>query len=918
MNNNRKIIFITLLTLVALYSIYPTIIYFTLPKDKRNDQVYFLKHIPKFFPKSHIKLGLDIQGGVQLVLGVNLQEAIENRLGRLGTEVLRWSKDNNYPVTTAYVVKGEQKLRIEFKENADIGKFREHFIKEFGGGFKVIKRTNKYVDYTYSDQYAANIKKAAEEQAERVIRTRVDKWGVSEPLIARRSDGSILVQLPGFSDPQKAKDLLGRTAQLKFKIVDDEFKGFDEIVSKIPENIKVERQGSLLHFVSEDKDVLEKLLSDKVPQDKELLFEREEIAGGKKYRFKSYVVYAATELSGEDILDAWVSLDNSSRFENKPAVSLKFTGSGAKRFADITGENVGKLLAIILDNEVVSAPQIRQKIAGGNAIITLGKGNYNTLLKEASDLSLVLKSGALPATIKILEERQVGATLGPELAQKGIVAVLIGLVFVLAFMILYYKRTGLIAAVVLILNGIYLIALMAGFGFALTLPGIAGFILTLGMAIDANVLINERIKSDLKQGKNTKKAVTTGFNKVIWTILDANITTLIAAFVLLETNPSGPIRGFAITLIIGLLSSLFTSLYCSKTFIDYFISKMRTDQQIRSFFNIKESFIHNVQKEKWIFPFISYSKIVSLIVFGIFVGVISVMSTKGLNWAVDFSGGAEMEIKFENNPTIKAINNSLQKVGIKGATIQKIESENVYIIRFNLSATETNTQLNQDKISLINSSTNTEQTDINTTSKQFIGIIQQKLIEALQTFKPEILRVDYVGPQVGKELRIQGALSLLWAIFGIFAYIFLRFDIRFAPGAILKMFLDTFVVLSFYAFLRRSFDLTSVAALLTIIGYSVNDVVVIYDRIREMLLAHSKKGLVDTINLSIKDTIPRTINTSLTTILALIGILIYGTPQIWNFGMALAIGVICATITSIFIASASIKWFEDLKSILKL
>ena len=235
--------------------------------------------------------------------------------------------------------------------------------------------------------------------------------------------------------------------------------------------------------------------------------------------------------------------------DQTPSVSLRFTGPGAKRFSDVTGANVKKAMAIVLDQEVISAPTINQKISGGNAEITMGgRSTYQEIVDEANELALILKSGALPARIEVLEERQVGASLGPELATQRVRSAVLGLIFVMLFMIIGYKRPGGIACLALTLNGLFLIALMAAFGFALTLPGIAGFILTLGMAVDANVLINERIRQELADGKSPKKAVELGFNKVFWTIMDANITTMIAALVLLEPNTSGPIRGFAVTL----------------------------------------------------------------------------------------------------------------------------------------------------------------------------------------------------------------------------------------------------------------------------------------------------------------------------------------------------------------------------------
>ena len=880
---NKKILVVSVLTLVGLYMVAPTIIYFSMPKEVRIDQEKVKEAIPDWLPQDHVKLGLDLQGGVQLVLGVNTDGAIDNKLNRIGTEVARWALDNKLPLKTAFVVKGKQKLHIELEQGSDVGQFKEKFSSEYPG-LRQVSREGDTLEYAYNDDQMKRIKQGALEQAERVIRTRVDKWGVSEPLINRRHDGSVLVQLPGFSNPEKAKELLGRTAQLQFKIVDDSFSGFSALAANPPEGITVDNTGSQAQFSGENLDQLVAYLKSSVPKDRELLFQREEIAGGKKARFTSYVVMAATELTGEDILDTGITQDSSS-LDRSPAVSLRFTGPGGKRFGEVTGANVQKRMAIVLDDLVVSAPTIQGKITGGNAVINLGRGGYNQKLEEATELSLILKSGALPATIEVLEERQVGASLGPELAQRGIEAVLFGLALVLGFMILYYRRPGVIACIALVLNGVFLLALMAGFGFALTLPGIAGFILTLGMAVDANVLINERIRQELKSGKNAIKAVSVGFDKVFWTIIDANVTTLIAALVLLETNSSGPIRGFAITLIIGLVVSMFTSLYCTRLFFELKLARRSSEAAIRKWLGAGSSDVtNNINMD-----FVGFGKLASIIGVVAAIIIIGVGGTKGINWSVDFAGGTEMEVFFAKDITPKDIRLAGEKAGIKNLTPQSLEgSAKKYLLRFDRGDTD-----DQGQSVAMN--------------------LGETFKKELAEFHPDVQRVDFVGPQIGKELRTQGALSVLWALIGVFIYIGLRFDMRFAPGAIVKMVHDVFIILGFYIIFGRSFDLTSVAALLTVVGYSVNDTIVIYDRIRENIALHPKRLLKENINFSISETLSRTINTSLTTIMALIGVLIFGSAQIWNFAAAMAIGVIAATWSSTFIASSFVFWLEGWK-----
>ena len=880
----NRVIFIIALALGAIYYISPTLIYFSLPKEVRNDQEELARNIPSWLPQKHIKLGLDLQGGVQLVLGVDTEAAVDNKLGRIGTEVTRWANESKQQVKEAFSIKGEQTLRIVLEQGIDAGDFRVALKDEFDG--LVQKSQNgREINFGYSDGQLTRIRTAALEQAQRVVRNRIDKWGVSEPSINRRADGSILVQLPGFKDPGKARELLGRTAQLKFKMLDEEFKGFDSLVGSLPETVSIERGGDagIITLVSEDKDAILKLTEGKIPEGRELLFEETAIAGGKKTLYKGKVLKAATELSGEDVLDANVTYDPNS-LTQEPAVSLQFTAVGGKRFSDITGANVGNRMAIVLDDVIVSDPRINSRISGGSAQITLGSDrSRQEVQEEATQLSLILRSGALPAPITILEERQVGATLGPELANQGVLSVLVGIAFVLVYVIIYYKRPGMISAVALFLNGIFLIALMASFGFALTLPGFAGFVLTLGMAVDANVLINERIRQELREGRVALKAVESAFQKVFWTIIDANVTTLIAAFVLLEFNSSGPIKGFSISLIIGLLVSMFTALFVTKALFQAALSGNKSDKAVRAWLGSDKS-----PYKLPTFNFLKYGKIASISGIAIVALVFVMAGAKGFNWSVDFAGGTELEVLFDEQIEAGEVRNALSASGIKSPTLQAIGSDKKhYLVRFEGGATESSVE-----------------------AMEALQDVRVKLLEELKAYGPDLQRVDFVGPVIGQELRKQGILSVFFAVLGVLFYIGIRFDLRFGPGAAYKMFQDVFVILAFYLVFQRSFDLTSVAALLTVVGYSVNDTIVIYDRIRENLALNPRRNLTENINTSLNECLARTINTSITTIIALAGILVFGSAQIWNFAAAMALGVIAATLSSTFVATSFILWSE--------
>ncbi len=886
-----RAILVLLLTLGALYYISPTIIYFSMPKDTRNDQAALEKAIPSWLPKKHIKLGLDLQGGVQLVLGVDTEAAVDNKLGRLGTEISRWANQSTKKVKEAYAQKGQQTLRITLEPGIDPATFREELSKEHAD-LERVKSEGQTLDFKFKDTVISRIREASLEQAERVVRSRIDKWGVSEPSINRRADKSIMVQLPGFKDPEKARELLGRTAQLKFKMIDEEFRGFDALAGKLPPTVSLERRGNqgASALVSEDKAAILELTKGLIPEGRELLFEENLIAGGKKTRYIGQVLRAATELSGEDVDNADVTYDSQS-MDQRPVVSMKFTATGGKRFGDVTGANIGKRMAIVLDDVVVSDPVIQTQIGGGTAQITLGSDKpRQEIEKDAQQLALILRSGALPAPITILEERQVGATLGPELANQGVLSVMVGLISVLVFITWYYKRPGLLSCVALLLNGILLLALMASFGFALTLPGFAGFILTLGMAVDANILINERIIDELAAGRAPLKALENGFAKVFWTIVDANITTLIAAFVLLETSSSGPVKGFSISLILGLLVSLFTALSVTRMLFSLVLSNAKTEGDVKKWLGWS-----NVEKAQAkghsSFDFLKYGKLVTGVGAALIVAVVVLSATKGFNWSVDFAGGTEMEVTFAKSLDPAQLRATLQKAGIDDPSLQAVgEKGEHYLVRFEGSSLATATAA--EKSEQANS-------------------IRATVVKNLQEFGPDVQRVEYVGPAIGKELRKQGILSIVWAVLGILIYVGLRFDMRFTPGAMAKMVQDVFSVLAFYLFFQRSFDLTAVAGVLTVVGYSVNDVIVIYDRIRENIVAAPRRSLYENINVALNETLARSINTSIASMISLLGILVFGTSQILNFAIAMVLGIISATITSTFLATSFVLWSEE-------
>jgi preprotein translocase subunit SecD len=424
---------------------------------------------------------------------------------------------------------------------------------------------------------------------------------VTEPDIKRKANSQIQIQLPGFKNPEKAKELLGRTAQLEFKICDDENPVLDQLRTSVPqcpggraglqlplpeggcwttESVELPNGTSraVTMLVSNTRPELDKLIQEKanplldpakaaVGIGEGVIFSQQGIA--QRY-YRTYLLRARTELTGDYIADAGVGIDSSDPLkQGRPLVTFKMTPQGAGLMDKLTSENMHRRMATVLDEKVETAPYIQGRISS-NGQITLGSAtNRQRQFEEANDIALVLKAGALPAPVTISEERTVGATRGPELVKKGTVAALWGLLAVLVFMVLYYRASGLIADIALVLNGLLVLAVMSMIGSTLTLPGIAGFVLTLGMAVDANVLINERIREELRAGRTVKTAVQQGYDKVFWTIVDAHVTTLVAGVVLMQYG-SGPVRGFAVTLIIGLVASLFTSIVVTRAIMEYF------------------------------------------------------------------------------------------------------------------------------------------------------------------------------------------------------------------------------------------------------------------------------------------------------------------------------------------------------------
>ncbi|MBI2094645.1 MAG: protein translocase subunit SecD [Candidatus Omnitrophica bacterium] len=658
--------------------------------------------------------------------------------------------------------------------------------------------------------------RAAEDAAARameIVRNRIDQFGVSEPSIQQQGADRILVQLPGVSDRERALELIGRTALLEFKLVsDDETKLKEAGEGKTPEGTRL--------YKSEDEGEL--LLEDKAL------------------------------LTGKDISDAQVNFESQ---YNEPAVSLSLNADGAKIFSELTGANVGRRLAIVLDDKVQSAPVINERIPSGQAQIS---GRFS--MEQANDLAIVLRAGALPAPLIVEEERSVGPSLGKDSVQQGIRATIWGFSAVVAFMALYYLFAGVIANVALFLNILITLAALSYFHATLTLPGIAGIVLTIGMAVDANVLIFERLREERQLNKPMSASLTAGYRKAFVTILDSNLTTLITAIILYYIG-TGPVRGFALTLAVGILASMFTGVFVTRTIFDLLLAKGGL-KNLRMLHFLKQTPRLNYLK------FRRFCYVLSLIV--ILAGATAFIRRGPGMFGVDFAGGSMQEYRFEKPLAIEALRKSLTEIGHGTATIQKVGDTNQIILRSSLHSE---------------------------------SAIAAKIKKDFPDNPYEVLRIESVGPVVGKELKTKALWAFVLSLGAIWIYVVYRFDFRYAFGAILSLFHDGLVAVGFVALTGREMSITVLAAVLTILGYSINDTIVIFDRIRERRRSGVRETFEEAVNNSVNLTMSRTILTSFTVLLVVAALYGFGGEVINDFAFTMLVGLVSGTYSTVYIAA---------------
>lgn len=574
--------------LLSGYYVAPTLIYLTSPPEARRSAEEMKRRIPSWLPDKRINLGIDLQGGLHLVMGVDTEKAVQDRADRVGDEIFEALKEKGKAPKSVKRPGDRPELEIVLGSGDDWAALKE-LVEERKDTWEVRSHLGENVVIAMNDKYEASLREDAVGQAQKTLRNRIDKYGVQEPEVRKRGTSSILIQLAGLTADQERSvkdDIIGKTAQLEFKLVDDESAYFDDTAGKgLPEGVTLATESyrgkddaimSPRYLEAKTKAVLEEAVKkNPPPPDRVVRYEESKLPDGTA-RWRTWLLDRKTPLTGDALVNAFVAFDND---KNSYYVAMKFDQKGAVAFERLTRENVKRRMAIVLDDTVDSAPVIEGPIPNGNASITLGGfKSQQEILNDAKSLSLVLKAGALPAPVYPQEERTVGATLGEDAISKGQAAVLWTTLIIVALMAFYYRGAGLVGLVALGVNMLLLLAALAAFKATLTLPGIAGLALTIGMAIDANIIQFERIREELIAGKTARAAVDAGFDKAFSAIFDSNVTTLLSAIVLYQYG-SGPIRGFATTLGLGVLINTFTAVVIPRLLLDW-VTKVRRAQTL--------------------------------------------------------------------------------------------------------------------------------------------------------------------------------------------------------------------------------------------------------------------------------------------------------------------------------------------------
>ena len=913
--------------------------------------IWIAKYTYNDCKQRQINLGLDLKGGMNVTLEVMVVDVLKalsnNSTDSLFNLALNNSinaqKNSQKDFMTLF---SEEYAKVELAENKGLSLiFSTSDLRE-----KIkLTSTNKEVIDVLNLEVEDAINRSFN-----ILRSRIDRFGVTQPNIQRlETAGRILVELPGIKNPERARKLLQSTAKLEFwetyearelfsdiqkvneylretneaineedlitgisdkkDVVSDDFEDdlfdfegdtlesdttqsadqfFDEnpffalMFPNVDQQTGNVREGPALGSCNvKDTAELNSLLNDEkiksfFPSDVKFAYEVKPFDDEGRF-IQLIALRSISKSSSEAAMEGEVVTDASqsfAEFGNTADVSMSMNKEGARKWKKLTGDNIGKSVAIVLDNYVYSFPTVQAQISGGRSSIT---GNFT--VNEAKDLANILKSGKLPAPARIIEEAIVGPSLGEEAINAGLKSFIFALVIVLMYMIFYYNRAGLVSNVALLANIFFIFGVLSSLGAVLTLPGIAGIVLTIGMSVDANVLIYERIREELKNGKGLRLAIKDGYNSAYSSIIDANVTTLLTGIVL-YTFGTGPIKGFATTLVIGILTSLFAAIFITRLVISSRLNKGKdvsfsTKLTDGAFKSINIDFIGKRKK------FYIISSVIVLLGIGS-------LFTKGLNYGVDFVGGRTYVVRFAENIDKDLLRESLSNSFVDSDGLK-------YTPQIKTFGDD-----NQIKI--------TTSFMINDNSLGTDEIVEDKLSVGLDATNSnyEIMSSQKVGPTIADDIKDSAVGAIFFSLLIIFFYILLRFRRwQFSLGAVAAVFHDVVIVLSIFSILygimpfSLEIDQAFIAAILTIIGYSLNDTVVVFDRVREYINNNKKKEVHEVINGALNSTLSRTINTSLTTFFVLLLIFVFGGEVIRGFMFALMIGVLIGTYSSLFVAS---------------
>ncbi len=821
----------------------------------------------KYLAPEGLRLGLDLQGGMHLVLKVNLDRAKENTLDLAANDFKESLSEKG--VTAVRTGSGDAGKVLFTLPNAGALSIVDGVLKDDfpnldierqveAGSFPRIQLSLKQTEIDYINDNAV-------EQSLEIIRNRIDQFGVAEPVILRQGADEIVIQLPGVKDQERAIKLIGDTAQLEFKMLAEDT-GID------PWTLINEAQGSGQWQVGESRKKLNRALQNRLPEGTEIYFEKQVDNKTGQVQQIPLLIKSPVLMTGDMVKNAQVRIGGNF---NEPYVSLDLTGRGGRVFAQVTEKNVGKRFAIILDEVVRSAPVIREKILGGSAQIS---GNF--VYDEANDLAIVLRVGALPAPVDIIQNLTVGASLGQDSIERGTMSGLLGTGVVMLFMVFYYRFSGVNANFALLLNILFVFAGLAAFGATLTLPGIAGIILTIGMAVDSNVLIFERMREEFALGKSVKSGIEGGYDKALWTIIDSQVTTLITALALFLFG-TGPIKGFAVTLTLGVTFNLFTTLFGTRLVYDVIYAK-RGLKTLNFVSFMKTPNLDYMRVRKVAFGLSAFFVLIGMIAF------VQIVRGKA-NLGVDFAGGSMIQYHADHPFALEEVRKELAGAGLSGVDLQHVENENRLLVK--LKKTE-----------------------------EVVGNLGETIGAVLADKMPDTGFVmesqSEIGSSVSAVLRNKALLAITISLIGVILYLAFRFDLSFGVAAAIATFHDVLVVLGFCWLMDVEITLLIVTALLTLAGYSLNDTVVIFDRIRENLHKASRGIIKDNfgaiINLSVNDVISRTIITGLTTVFVLFALFFLGGAVIRDFSLALILGIAVGTYSSIFVASPLLTlWRRD-------